>query len=107
MTPQDFGLARAQYSFNETLSLLSIGRSSLYALVHSGELVPIKFGCKTLFAAPDIVKVIEARRGANLPMMYKAPGTAAQGAEAGSDSARRRGRPRKSLPAVNCATEAA
>ena len=68
---QDFGLSKAQYSVNETLTLLSIGRNSLYALIHSGEIVPIKFGRKTLIAAPDIIRVIFARRGANLPMVYK------------------------------------
>lgn len=73
MTPQDFGLSKAQYSVNETLTLLSIGRNSLYALIHSGEIVPIKFGRKTLIAAPDIIRVIFARRGANLPMVYKTP----------------------------------
>ncbi len=88
MTPQDFGLTKAQYSVNETLNLLSIGRNSLYALMHSGELVPIKFGRKTLFAAVEIVKVIETRRGANFPMAYKAP-------EHDSSPPRRRGRPPK------------
>jgi len=30
MTLQDFGLTKAAYSVNETLSVLSIGRTSLY-----------------------------------------------------------------------------
>lgn len=75
MTPQEFGLNKAQYSVSETLTLLSIGRNSLYALIHSGELVPIKFGRKTLIAAPDIVRVILARRGASLPMVSTRPQT--------------------------------
>jgi hypothetical protein len=88
MLPQEFGLNKAQYSVNETLTLLSIGRNSLYALIHSGEIAPIKFGRKTLIAAPDIVRVILARRGASLPMVYKTP-------DPNSKPLAKRGRPAK------------
>jgi hypothetical protein len=37
-----------------TAELLSIGRTSLYAAVKRGELMPIKFGKKTLFCAMDL-----------------------------------------------------
>jgi hypothetical protein len=52
--PRAFGLTKAAYSVNETLDLLSIGRTSLYAAVKRSELKPVKFGKKTLFYAPDI-----------------------------------------------------
>jgi excisionase family DNA binding protein len=52
--PQSFGLQRAAYSVEQTLELLSLGRTSLYAAVKRGELNPVKFGRKTLFYANDI-----------------------------------------------------
>lgn len=52
--PRAFGFAKATYSVIETLELLSIGRTSLYAAVKRGELTPIKFGRKTLFCAVDL-----------------------------------------------------
>jgi excisionase family DNA binding protein len=52
--PRTFGLTKAAYSVNETLDVLSIGRTSLYKLVNSGDLRPAKLGKKTLFYAPDI-----------------------------------------------------
>jgi predicted DNA-binding transcriptional regulator AlpA len=52
--PQAFGLTKAAYSVNETLDLLSIGRTSLYKLVSCGALRPAKLGKKTLFFASDI-----------------------------------------------------
>jgi excisionase family DNA binding protein len=52
--PGRFGLTKAAYAVNETLDLLSIGRTSLYAAVRRGELKPVKFGKKTLFYASDI-----------------------------------------------------
>src|ERR1700756_4722650 len=75
MHPHEYGLTQALYGVDDTCEKLGIGRNSLYALIHSGELVPIKFGRKTLIAAPDIVPVILARRGASLPMVYKTPDT--------------------------------
>jgi len=62
--PRAFGLVKAAYSVNETLDLLSIGRTSLYAAVNRGELNPVKFGKKTLFYAADLAaflaKLLEA-----------------------------------------------
>jgi len=62
MNPQDFGLAKAAYSVNETIALLSIGRTSLYQLVNSGDLKPTKFGKKTLFYAIDIAALLAKLR---------------------------------------------
>jgi hypothetical protein len=52
--PRAFGLVKVAYGVGETLELLSIGRTSLYAVVKRGELTPIKFGKKTLFYAMDL-----------------------------------------------------
>jgi hypothetical protein len=52
--PRIFGLVKAAYGVGETLELLSIGRTSLYAAVKRGELTPVKFGKKTLFFAIDL-----------------------------------------------------
>jgi len=52
--PRTFGLVKAAYGVRETLELLSIGRTSLYAAVKRGELTPVKFGKKTLFCASDL-----------------------------------------------------
>jgi hypothetical protein len=62
MTPQDFGLTKACYSVNETLTLLSIGRTSFYQLVQSGDLKPGKLGKKTLIYSTDIVALLAKLR---------------------------------------------
>ncbi len=54
LTPQTLGLTKAAYSVNETMALLSLGRTSLYSLVKSGDLRSTKYGKKTLFLATDI-----------------------------------------------------
>src|SRR5260370_42214233 len=65
MTPADYGLAKAAYSVNETLTLLSIGRTSLYQLVQRGDLKPAKLGKKTLFYAADIAALLMKLREPN------------------------------------------
>jgi len=52
--PRAFGLMKAAYAVSETLDLLSIGRTSLYAAVKRGDLARVKFGNKTLFYAADL-----------------------------------------------------
>ena len=52
--PRAFGLVKAAYSVRETLDVLSIGRTSLYAAVKRGEFNPVKFRRKTLFLAADL-----------------------------------------------------
>jgi len=64
MHPHEYGLTRAAYSVNETLALLSIGRTSLYELVKSGDLKPGKIGKKTLIYAADIAALLEKIRAA-------------------------------------------
>jgi hypothetical protein len=69
VTPSDFGLVKPQYTVRETIALLCIGRNTLYGLIKTGELVPVKFGKKTLLTAPDLTRVILMRRaGASLPI---------------------------------------
>jgi hypothetical protein len=62
MKPQDFGLVKAAYSVNETPTLLSIGRTSLYRLVQTGDLKPGKLGKKTLIYATDIANLLTKLR---------------------------------------------
>ena len=52
--PRAFGFTKAAYAVGETLDLLSIGRTSLYAAVKRGDLKHVKFGKKTLFYAADL-----------------------------------------------------
>lgn len=61
-SPSNFGLSKACYSVNETLTILSIGRTSLYALIKDGRLRPIKLGKKTLIGADDMVALLEELR---------------------------------------------
>jgi excisionase family DNA binding protein len=60
--PRSFGLVKAAYAVGETLDLLSIGRTSLYAAVKRGELKPVKFGRKTLFYAADLAAFLTRLR---------------------------------------------
>jgi excisionase family DNA binding protein len=64
--PRAFGLVRVAYGVGETLELLSIGRTSLYAAVRRGELTPVKFGKKTLFYAADLAAFLTRLKGATL-----------------------------------------
>src|SRR5215471_16547811 len=61
--PRAFGLLKVTYGVGETLELLSIGRTSLYAAVRRGELTPVKFGKKTLFYATDLAAFLTKLRG--------------------------------------------
>ena len=60
--PCTFGLAKAAYGVGETLDLLSIGRTSLYAAVKRGDLKCVKFGKKTLFYAADLASFLTRLR---------------------------------------------
>jgi excisionase family DNA binding protein len=46
----------------ETLDLLSIGRTSLYAAIKRGDLKAVKFGKKTLFYAADLATFLTRLR---------------------------------------------
>jgi excisionase family DNA binding protein len=66
MDAQQFGLTKAAYSVNETLALLSIGRTSLYRLVQEGALPVTKLGKKTLFTAPDLARLLNRLRSGSI-----------------------------------------
>jgi excisionase family DNA binding protein len=56
--PRAFGLTKATYSVRETIDLLSIGRTSLYAAIKRGDLRMVKFGDKSLFRASDLAEFL-------------------------------------------------
>ena len=56
--PRAFGLIKATYTVRETLDLLSIGRTSLYAAIKRGDLRMVKFGDKSLFRANDLAEFL-------------------------------------------------
>jgi excisionase family DNA binding protein len=60
--PRAFGLTKAAYAVGETLDLLSIGRTSLYAAIKRGDLKCVKFGKKTLFYAADLASFLTRLR---------------------------------------------
>ncbi len=62
--PRVFGLIKVAYSVNETLDLLSIGRTTFYDLVARGELKIIKLGKKTLIYAIDLAALLNKLRAA-------------------------------------------
>lgn len=53
------GSPKLAYSVSETIRILSIGRTKLYALIASGELRPIKIGRKTLISHKEIENFLE------------------------------------------------
>ena len=48
--PSALGFTKVAYAVDETLELLSIGRTALYAAVKRGDIKRVKFGKKTLFS---------------------------------------------------------
>ena len=58
INPRAFGLTKVAYAVGETLDLLSIGRTALYAAVKRGDLKRVKFGKKTLFYAADLASFL-------------------------------------------------
>jgi hypothetical protein len=62
--PRAFGFAKAAYTVAETLIILSISRTALYAAIKAGQLRPAKQGRKTLFFAPDLAAFLLSLREA-------------------------------------------
>ena len=52
--PSALGFTKVAYAVGETLELLSIGRTALYAAIKRGDLKRVKLGKKTLFYAADL-----------------------------------------------------
>lgn len=51
-------------SINATAKALSIGRTSVYVLIHSGQLNALKIGTRTLVTTESIARLTEPRRKA-------------------------------------------
>ena len=67
MHPHEYGLLRARYSVNETLTVLSTSRATLYSRLVAGSfLTPVKEGKRTFFFAADIAAYLDSLRAANL-----------------------------------------
>ena len=62
INPSDLGFTKVAYAVDETLELLSIGRTALYAAVKRGDLKRVKFGKKTLFYATDLAAFLTRLR---------------------------------------------
>jgi excisionase family DNA binding protein len=70
-SPASFGLTKICYSVNDTLSILSISRTTFYALIKSGDLKLVKVGQKSLVYARDIagfLRGLEAKQNAVPPV---------------------------------------
>lgn len=62
LDPRVFGLVKAAYSVRDTIDLLSIGRTTFYALVSQGDLKITKLGKKSLVYATDIAALLTKLR---------------------------------------------
>jgi hypothetical protein len=62
--PRALGFSKAAYTVSETLSMLSMSRTGLYAAVKSKQLTPAKHGRKTLFLASDLAAFLLSLREA-------------------------------------------
>ena len=49
---------RLAYSINETARILSLGRTSIYAMIADGRLVAFKLGRRTLIKADSIQQLL-------------------------------------------------
>jgi excisionase family DNA binding protein len=71
--PRALGLVRVAYSVNETLDLLSIGRTKVYELVDRGDLKITKLGRKSLVYAIDLAELLIELRARSSATTKKAP----------------------------------
>ena len=62
--PRTLGFVKAAYTVNETLSVLSMSRTALYAAIKAGQLTPAKQGRKALFLASDLAAFLLSLREA-------------------------------------------
>lgn len=54
-------MERLAYSINDTAKALSLGRTSIYAMIADGRLEAFKLGRRTLIKADSIRRVIEGK----------------------------------------------
>lgn len=52
-------MERLAYSINETARILSVGRTSVYAMIGDGRLEAFKLGRRTLIRAESIQRLID------------------------------------------------
>ena len=52
-------MEKLAYSINETARVLSMGRTSIYALISDGRLETFKLGRRTLVKAESIKRIVE------------------------------------------------
>ena len=52
---------RYTYSINETARLLSMGRTSIYAMIAAGRLEAFKLGTRTLIKADSIRRLVDGK----------------------------------------------
>ena len=62
--PRVFGLTKAAYSVRETVDVLSLGRTSIYAAIKRGDLHQVKCGHKTLLLADDLAAFLTRLKSA-------------------------------------------
>jgi excisionase family DNA binding protein len=70
--PRTFGLLKVAYSVKETISLLSIGRTTFYELVDRGDLKITKLGRKSLVYAIDLAALLTQLRAGRAQEIYRA-----------------------------------
>jgi excisionase family DNA binding protein len=58
------GLTKVPYSIKEAVSVLSLGRTTLYLAIERGDLRPIKVGRRTLLLASDLASFLTKLRTA-------------------------------------------
>lgn len=54
-------MERLAYSVNDTAKALSLGRTSIYAMIADGRLAAFKLGRRTLIKADSIRRIIEGK----------------------------------------------
>ncbi len=54
-------MERLAYSINDTAKALSLGRTSIYAMIADGRLEAFKLGRRTLIKADSIRRVVEGK----------------------------------------------
>jgi excisionase family DNA binding protein len=54
-------MERLAYSINDTAKALSLGRTSIYAMIADGRLEALKLGRRTLIKADSIRRVVEGK----------------------------------------------
>lgn len=55
---------RLVYTVNEAAQVLAVGRSTIYELIHAGDLQSFTIGSRRLIARVDIESYIDSRRAA-------------------------------------------